>query len=394
MHRFVITQPVWRLRAFFLTALSIGCFICAAPEYARATPIGGGILSGDTVWTLAGSPYQVAGIVQVGAGTTLTIQAGVAVKFSQNAGIKVASGGSLTAVGSAAAPVVFTDIGDDTAGGDTNGDHTQPVPGSWDGIAVDDGANALLRYAHVRYAVTAILKTGAGPLTMEDCNITNSSDEGLDLNSTTADHMILRCQFKNNDVGIFISDTLGNTTINSCYLSGNNYGIILFGVLGPSGGSIFVCKSTITGNDIAILYSDGPSVTIGGSSDNRNNILKNTTIGVDNQSPDVRINATHNWWGDYLGPTHPSNPNGRGDTVSDNVDFSDFARISALAGDLNNDNGVGLEDVIVGLQVMTGIPPAIFHPEFILAGIDVNGDGRAGLAEAIYGLRIAAGFNR
>lgn len=37
------------------------------------------------------------------------------------------------------------------------------------------------------------------------------------------------------------------------------------------------------------------------------------------------INAQFNWWGDATGPFHPNlNPNGKGDQVSDNADFSNF----------------------------------------------------------------------
>ena len=74
------------------------------------------------------------------------------------------------------------------------------------------------------------------------------------------------------------------------------------------------------------------------------------------------------------------------------MDFSDFVRISSLPGDLNNDNGVDLTDVILGLQILAGLPPAMFHPLYAIAGIDVNGDGRAGIAEAVHGLRDVAGL--
>ncbi len=39
---------------------------------------------------------------------------------------------------------------------------------------------------------------------------------------------------------------------------------------------------------------------------------------------DYEINATYNWWGDASGPTHSSNSDGKGDAVSDNVDFIPF----------------------------------------------------------------------
>ena len=42
---------------------------------ANATDVGG-IISSDTTWTLAGSPYNATSIVQVAEGVTLTIEPG------------------------------------------------------------------------------------------------------------------------------------------------------------------------------------------------------------------------------------------------------------------------------------------------------------------------------
>jgi len=52
---------------------------------------------------------------------------------------------------------------------------------------------------------------------------------------------------------------------------------------------------------------------------NYNNIVGNT-IGIRNNNPGL-IDGECNWYGTYLGPTHPSNPGGTGDPVTDNVDF-------------------------------------------------------------------------
>jgi len=50
-----------------------------------------------------------------------------------------------------------------------------------------------------------------------------------------------------------------------------------------------------------------------------NNIYDNTGYGLDGSAADEEVSATHNWWGSKRGPTHPDNPKGDGDTVSDNV---------------------------------------------------------------------------
>jgi Cutinase len=92
--------------------------------------------------TLESEPYYEccpAGGLTVGSGATLTIPAGMVIK-SYSPGITVA-GGTLTAQGTAAAPVVFTSIYDASPGGatDTSG---PPAPGAWAGITVYDSGNA------------------------------------------------------------------------------------------------------------------------------------------------------------------------------------------------------------------------------------------------------------
>lgn len=47
-----------------------------------------------------------------------------------------------------------------------------------------------------------------------------------------------------------------------------------------------------------------------------------TTWGNWDGESTVTVDATKNWWGDPSGPTHPSNPIGIGDGVSNNVDYS------------------------------------------------------------------------
>ena len=74
----------------------------------------------DTVWTLAGSPYEVTTDIQVLPGAELTVEPGVEVRFAQQAMLDVR--GKIRATGTITDPILFT--------GSTQ------TPGWWDGIHV------------------------------------------------------------------------------------------------------------------------------------------------------------------------------------------------------------------------------------------------------------------
>jgi hypothetical protein len=68
---------------FFLT-LTLGGLILNAPVSAQNGTNVNGILSGDTLWSKANSPYTLTGPVAVAEGYTLTIEPGVTVQFSNH----------------------------------------------------------------------------------------------------------------------------------------------------------------------------------------------------------------------------------------------------------------------------------------------------------------------
>ena len=89
------------------------------------------------------------------------------------------------------------------------------------------------------------------------------------------------------------------------YLDGHNYAKI-------SECTITNCTYGIYLNE----YVDYPPII------NYNNIYNNTQYGVDaHEISALTVDARYNWWGNSTGPTHPYNPLGTGDIITDNVDY-------------------------------------------------------------------------
>jgi hypothetical protein len=101
--------------------------------------------------------YNVNSDISVQNAATLTIQPGVMLKFAAGKELRVAFDGALNAVGTPAAPIIFTGA--------------QQTPGYWDGINYfnSNNANNELKYVTVEYG-------GAGA---------GSTDANLEVNSTT-----------------------------------------------------------------------------------------------------------------------------------------------------------------------------------------------------------------
>jgi hypothetical protein len=109
--------------------------------------------------------------VTIAAGKTLTIPAGIVLKFSSDAHLTV--NGSLKVLGTAASPVVFTSIADDSAGGDTNGngDDNAPEFGNWSGLDVSDAATFTATYLDARFSSSGVTASDAAELSVSDSAI-------------------------------------------------------------------------------------------------------------------------------------------------------------------------------------------------------------------------------
>lgn len=147
-------------------------------SYAGGTRIAGGNVSGT--WSQAGSPYFVAGDIQVPQNAALTIEAGVKVFFAGPYSLTVGTDARLTANGNAAHPVEFTACNKDCG---------------WTGLRfVDSGDDDLLSYCSISFA-----RKGAGAIPEGESTAGASEDtDGGAVYCETSDPTIENCKITNN----------------------------------------------------------------------------------------------------------------------------------------------------------------------------------------------------
>ena len=133
----------------------------------------GGALSTNMTWTVAGSPYLVTSDVIISSGATLTVDAGVVVRFQAATRLTVQNG-ALRVPGTAASPVLFTSWRN-TAGG-------SPAAGDWGGVHFQAGtidSRTLLDHVTVSYGDSTTL-AAASP-TFNHCSFENNSGYALSI---------------------------------------------------------------------------------------------------------------------------------------------------------------------------------------------------------------------
>jgi hypothetical protein len=82
-----------------------------------------------------------------------------------------------------------------------------------------------------------------------------------------------------------------------------------------------ILDCTLRDNRYGIVVGDGDSWGMGtGNRITNSDIIGNSQAGASNATTTL-IDAKDNWWGSCTGPTHVSNPGGKGDAVSDHIDF-------------------------------------------------------------------------
>jgi len=164
-----------RLSCLLLCAL-LG--LRTAPVYAE-TAVGGAIGS-DTLWTVAAGPYIVTSAVDIDGNATLTVEAGVVVRFQAGLGLTVRNG-ALKVAGTATSPVLFTSWRNIPGG--------TPTAGDWTGIRFlenTDDASTIIDHLTISYGSTTSL-AGASP-TFNDCRFEGNSGYALAIDLASFPH--------------------------------------------------------------------------------------------------------------------------------------------------------------------------------------------------------------
>ncbi|UCG69737.1 MAG: Ig-like domain-containing protein, partial [Thermoplasmata archaeon] len=227
------------------------------PEHVSAEEYVSGSIGSDTTWNLTNSPYIVVGNVTVESGVTLTIEAGVEVKF--NGSYSLIVNGTLNATGTSSLPINFTS------------NQTTPTEGDWESIRLQ-GKNNTLNFCQISYGDNPLYINGSDTNnSIRNCNIFNNTGDGIILNDTSENMLFNLILYLNEGNGITISDSYNNTMENSSVTQNNGSGIYII-----SSDYIIIDNSNISSNILDGIFLENSN----GSTFRHNTLFDNNGTGI------------------------------------------------------------------------------------------------------------------
>ena len=209
-------------------------------------------------WKNHGVPYVIAGDITVDDGDTLTLEAGLTLKFMPEIELRVY--GALDAQGTKENRIRFTSFKDDTVGGDTNNDgaNTSPEGGDWKWLyfyGADVGS--LLSYSDVAYAKTNVYIEDSGKnVALSNCILEGAEGAGVDIDNSEpiVEKSVIS---KNNGTGILVRNS-GYPLVRGSFIADNKGGGVK---ADDSSADIRLVETTFTRNDNypVSLYGDSIS---------------------------------------------------------------------------------------------------------------------------------------
>ena len=168
--------------------------------------------------------------------------------------------------------------------------------------------------------------------------------------------------------------------VSDCWFRHNTYG-----AYAAAGANIQVKRCQFHYNDYGVYLAAGGTATIGGTVKDFCCFEGNRIYALQNLNA-FTITAENNYWGDPAGPNHLSNPGGRGDRVSDNVDFIPYTSICGdiCECDLNHDGRCDMQDWLLFGEdwgrTDCGTPPGSGNPPNDCE-CDLNVDGKCDMQD-------------
>ncbi len=271
-------------------ACLLAALVCALPLQAQ-TVVPGGLITTDTNWNLAGSPYEVQGTLTVIGSSVprLTVEAGVEVRFVSGAGLVIGGtlntnshAGELVAQGTSSLPILFT--------------AESGASGDWEGLRFNagsqvNGSQSMLDWCIVEKAddQNLILRQTTQPATIQDCVFREAAGYGVTVEQCYPPAEFIDCSIVDNGAKPLLSLGAELPVLNGVSTSGNlveevEYTGTISGdvTLDPAGYPLPVYFSGLTavlGVDVPTLtlapgslleFESGASLRIGGTLDGAN----------------------------------------------------------------------------------------------------------------------------
>lgn len=211
-----------------------------------ASTVVSGLITTNTTWYQAQSPYIASGDITVSTGVTLTIEPGVTVLFRQvdnpktytrRAVLRVM--GSLEARGSALAPITFT-----LAEGSAIGD--------WGGLWLDGNGAAVLEHVRIMYAERGIYAAGSVLQLSNSTVVWNLT--GIYLEGGQG-HNIAENDISFNEYGVFCRQASGAVEYNR--FNSNSWGLY-----SETEQGLLISRNDFKSNTFAIMHNGGTQAQI------------------------------------------------------------------------------------------------------------------------------------
>ena len=243
-----------------------------------------GVISSNTTWTKAASPYNVTGNILVNSGVVLTINDGVTIKVNGDFYIKIE--GNLNAVGTSNSKIIFESNSINPSKRNWQGIQIRPTGGSTINSDQSYSSGTRLKNVVIKNATKGVYVYGTG---IHISNVEfNENDFGVEIRSSL--NVVLEDnRFINNNFGIYTeyeayggdaTSNIENTYILNNSFSSNNTGAYFY-LNQRQFKNLNVSYNLFDNNNIGLSFSGGGyGCSVHSATISQNTFLRNQTNGL------------------------------------------------------------------------------------------------------------------